>query len=295
MTRLRPHTLHSVLSDLLARVWLSLWVDPGDRAVGSAVKTLGAPRLVERLGESGAQRRGEMLRSIAPAPDSLREDPEAVAREALARAHAAGTRVLTPSDLGWPRSLNDLGLAAPLLLFVSGSVAELNRQQMIAVVGTRRATPEGVRAAEVIARDQASKGRTVVTGGARGIDIAAHRAAATADGATIVVLAAHHEHPYPPEHRDDFVFSPTPHAVVCEMPPGRPVRANHFLARNRIIASLTSMTILVEAGYRSGAVNTCRHAAHLGRTIAAVQWEDGSPGSERVITQYAAAPISWPR
>ena len=262
--------------------------------MGSAVHTVGAPQLVKRLSESRQPLRGELFRSIAPPPDSLRDDPDDAAREALARAHAAGTRVITPTDPGWPQGLEDLGIAKPLLLFVSGSVALLNRKQMVAIVGTRRATPEGVRAAEVIARDQASKTRTVVTGGARGIDIASHRAASSAGGATVVVLAAHHEHPYPPEHRDDFVFTSTSHAVVCEMPPGRPMQANHFLARNRIIAALTSMTILVEAGYRSGAVNTCRHAAHLGRTIAAMQWEDRSPGSERVITQYAAAPIPWP-
>lgn len=283
-----------MLSDLLARVWLSLWVDPGDRAVGSAVNSVGAPRLVERLCNRQGQPRGELFRGIASPPDSLRDNPDGVAREALARAHAAGTRVITPADSGWPRTLNDLGLAKPLLLFVSGSVAWLNHTQMVAIVGTRRATAEGVCAAEVIARDQASKGRTVVTGGARGIDISSHRAASCAGGATVIVLAAHHEHPYPAEHRDDFLFTSTSHAVVCEMPPGRPVQAKHFLARNRMIAALTSMTILVEAGYRSGAVNTCRHAAHLGRTIAAVQWEDRSPGSERVLTQYAAAPIPWP-
>ncbi len=261
--------------------------------MGSAVRTVGAPQLVKRLSESRQPLRGEMSRGIAPPPESLRDDPDDAARKALARAHAAGTRVITPGDSSWPQGLEDLGLAKPLLLFVSGSVAVLNRKQMVAIVGTRRATPEGVRAAEVIARDQASQTRTVVTGGARGIDIASHRAASSAGGATVVVLAAHHEHPYPLEHRDDFVFTSTSHAVVCEMPPGRPMQANHFLARNRIIAALTSMTILVEAGFRSGAVNTCRHAAHLGRTIAAMQWEDRSPGSERVITQYAAAPIPW--
>ena len=281
-------------SDLLARIWLSLWVEPGDLAVGHAVSTAGASRVVSWLSGHHRRPRGGVVHDLPSPPKPLLGDPEGMARAALSRAHAVGTHVLTPVDCDWPQSLQDLGLATPLLLFVSGSVSALNSHPRMAVVGTRRATPQGIYAAEVIARDQASKGRTVVTGGARGIDIAAHRAASAAGGATVTVLAAHHEHVYPPEHRDDFMISTGAQAVISEMPPGRAVCGRHFLARNRIIAALSEMTILVEAGYRSGAVNTCRHAAHLGRTVAAVQWANTSPGSERVITQYAAAAIPWP-
>jgi len=286
--------MRGVLSDLLARVWLSLWVEPGDLAVGHAVERLGAPQCVDWLSGNRNRGRGQSGPDFSAPPEYLLDDPEESARRALSRAHRAGTRVLTPIDCGWPRSLRDLGLAAPLLLFVSGSAADLAGQRIIALVGTRRASPAGIRAAEVIARDQALQGRTVVTGGARGIDIAAHRAAVAAGGATVVALASHQERPYPSEHRDDFLVTPGAPAVISEMPPGRETRPHHFLARNRLIAALSSMTVLVEAGYRSGAVNTCRHAAQLGRSVAAVQWEDHSPGSERVITQYAAAPIPWP-
>ena len=81
--------------------------------------------------------------------------------------------------------------------------------------------------------------------------------------------------------------------MLSEMPTGRAPRATDFLARNRLIAALCAVTVLVEAPLRSGSVNTCRLAAELGRDVVALEWDEQSPGGTRVVEQYAAQGISW--
>lgn len=284
-----------VLTDLLARVWLSRWATPGDEVLGDAVWRYGAVETA--LAVSGAlPRRHNTHGTLLPRPPAeLTTSPlDTQARAVLAAGHRAGTHALVPGDVSWPAGLRDLGPGAPLVLWVAGSVDSIaSIDHAVAIVGTRRASDAGKEAAAVIARNQTTKKRVVVSGGARGIDIAAQRASHEAGGRTVAVLPRHPARPYPPEHRDDFASFARRGAVLSEMSPGRAPRATDFLARNRLIAALCAVTVLVEAPLRSGSVNTCRLAAELGRDVVALEWEEQSPGSTRVVEQYAAQGIAW--
>jgi len=113
----------------------------------------------------------------------------------------------------------------------------------------------------------AASGQTIVSGGAYGIDAAAHRAALAADGGTIAVLACGPDIPYPASHRDLLDAIPSRGAVISEWPPGTPPARSRFLLRNRIIAALASGTVVIEAAVRGGTIAAARHAGDLGRPL----------------------------
>lgn len=159
-------------------------------------------------------------------------------------------------------------------MFVSGEIGEGRR---VAIVGARAATSYGVFWARALAAGLARAGVTVVSGGARGIDIAAHRAALEAGGRTIAVLAAGLDVPYPRAHVADFRRIATSGALVTEYPPGTAPRRHHFHARNRVIAEMSEAVVVVEGTYASGALITARFAREFGRRIFAVPGDVGSP------------------
>ncbi len=153
----------------------------------------------------------------------------------------------------------------------------------VALVGARRATPYGTEVARSLARGLAAAGLVVVSGMASGIDSAAHEGAMSGAGRTVAVLPGPASAPYPRSSRSLYRRLVETGAAVSEIPPGVPVRSWMFLARNRVIAALAAMTIVVEAGPASAALLTARHAAALGRVLGAV------PG--RITTQQASGPI----
>lgn len=160
----------------------------------------------------------------------------------------------------------------------------------VAIVGTREASPYGVRVAERLAAACARAGLVVVSGLARGVDAAAHRAAMEAGGATIGVQGTGVDVPYPASHR-------ALHAAICqrgtvlsELEPGTTATPGCFPRRNRIIAALAQVTVVVEAGYKSGAINTASQALELGRVVAAVPGridEERAQGSNGLIRDGA--------
>ena len=135
----------------------------------------------------------------------------------------------------------------------------------------------------------AARGVAVVSGGAFGVDAAAHRGALAADGVTVAVLACGVDVPYPSAHTELFEAIAAQGVVVSEWPPGRNVTRLRFLVRNRVIAALATGTLVVEAGQRSGAVNTARHARDLHRRLMAVPGpvtSDLSAGCHQVIREW---------
>ncbi|WP_131747956.1 DNA-processing protein DprA [Frankia sp. Cppng1_Ct_nod] len=191
-----------------------------------------------------------------------------------------GGRIVCPGDSEWPDALDVLGRMSaatqaepgePLALWVhgSGNLGQLC-ERAVAVVGSRAATAYGTTVAADLASGLADRGWTVVSGAAFGIDAAAHRGALAAGGPTIAVLAGGVDVAYPRAHADLLGRIRENGLLLSEAPPGSLPYRGRFLTRNRIIAGLTRGTVLVEAGHRSGALNTARHARGLGRVVMAV-------------------------
>ncbi|MXZ61412.1 MAG: DNA-protecting protein DprA [Acidobacteria bacterium] len=190
--------------------------------------------------------------------------------------NAAGRRLLILGQPGFPQPLAEIAVP-PIALEVAGDT-DLGAPA-VAVVGSRRATPYGIAVAERLAAGLAEAGLVVVSGLARGVDAAAHRAALGAGGRTVAVLGSAHDSLYPPEHRELARACCAAGAVLTEFPPGTRPLPHHFPRRNRIIAGLTLGTLVVEAAERSGSLATARHAVDSGREVFAVPGPIGSETS----------------
>ncbi|MDO5034183.1 MAG: DNA-processing protein DprA [Actinomycetaceae bacterium] len=182
--------------------------------------------------------------------------------EDLAR---VGGHVIWPEHESWPHSLNDLGLEAPVALWIRGDLKDLPR---VALVGARASTTMGNTLARDTAFELARKGVSVVSGGAFGIDAASHMGALRG-GHTVAVMAGGVANLYPMSHLELFAEIEETGAIIAECPPSwRPARWR-FLSRNRLIAALSEASVVVEASMRSGALVTIRHARELGRPVGA--------------------------
>jgi DNA processing protein len=213
-------------------------------------------------------------RAGAIADELERLDVDAL-REAVER---SGLEAVCRHDRAYPARLSDLE-DAPAVLFVAGGIARLESlagadldlgPRAVAVVGTRRASADGLEVARALGRGLAAAGVTVVSGMALGVDSAAHAGALEAGGRTVAVLAGGADVPYPPSkarlHRQIAEHG----CVVGELPPGFVAMRWCFPARNRVIAALAHMTVVVEAARRSGSLITAEIAADIGREVGAV-------------------------
>lgn len=254
-------------------VWSTL-VEPGDGVAGALIEALGVVRALELALSETSERAATSeiglddreLRAGYARWQPRRGD----AVSAFDAARRAGARLLTPDDAAWPVAVRDLGVHAPLCLWVRGDTGILRTPAAVALVGARAATAYGTHVASQIAAECAADGILVVSGAAYGIDGAAHRGALHAAGPTIAVLAGGVDRPYPAGHGD--LISQIAHSgtVIAEVPCGSAPTKWRFLARNRVIAALSGATVVVEAAQRSGALNTAYHAASLGRPLGAV-------------------------
>ena len=185
----------------------------------------------------------------------------------LARLEALGVVAVTAEEAAYPARLRGIELPPPVL-FVRGDVGAAGAERSVAVVGTRRPTDDGRRAASRIAGAMATAGATVVSGLALGIDGSAHAGALLGGGITVAVLGSGHAHLYPAVHADlAREIERTGGAVVSELPPDAAPRPAGFPRRNRIIAGLADATVVVEAGERSGALITASWALEQGRAV----------------------------
>jgi DNA processing protein len=202
---------------------------------------------------------------------------QAADTERLARAR--GWQIVTPAHRDYPQ--HQLGQIhdPPPALWVEGSSSALATDG-IAVVGSRKATPYGRAAAEMLSRELASLGATVVSGLARGIDAAAHRGALAGSGVTVGVLGSGLDRLYPAEHRQLVrEICRSGGAVVSELPPGTSPLPRHFPRRNRIISGLSWGVLVVEADRLSGSLITARLGLEQGREVFAVPGNITSPAS----------------
>jgi len=202
-------------------------------------------------------------------------------------------RALTPGDPGYPAKLRDL--ARPPAVFLAG--AWRHDGPTVAVVGSRSPTDDGADFARELARDLARSGVAVISGLARGIDAAAHRGALEGGGASGAVLGTCLDETYPPEHRtlQDALASSL--GLMSEIPPGRPATRATFATRNRLLAALSDLVVVVQGRAGSGALLTASEARRLARPLAAVPWDPREPLAEAplaLIRKGAAALIRGP-
>ncbi|SDT36866.1 DNA processing protein [Pseudarthrobacter equi] len=200
--------------------------------------------------------------------------PDLAPERDLATMARLGGRLIVPSDELWPAQLADLGIQEPICLWWRGHEQPLPAlESSIALVGSRDSTSYGASVTGDLAYSLAQRGMTVVSGGAYGIDAHAHRAAlAGGSGAvpTIAVMAGGVDRFYPSGNEDLLRAVCNRGAVLAEVPPGSAPTRYRFLQRNRLIAALSAVTVVVEARWRSGALNTAHHAETLCRAVGAV-------------------------
>jgi DNA processing protein len=216
---------------------------------------------------------------------------------ALAELARVGGALLVPGRPGWPRRLDDLGVQAPLCLWVRGDARlDAVTERSVAVVGARAATAYGEHVAADLGSGLAARGVTVVSGGAFGIDVAAHRGALAADGVTVALLAGGIDRPSPAGNLDVLErLADGGGALVAECPPGTVPSRSRFLQRNRLIAAVAGATVVVEAAWRSGALSTAAHAGELLRPLGAVPGpvtSMASAGCHRLLRDGAAVCIT---
>ncbi|HEV3381452.1 MAG TPA: DNA-processing protein DprA [Trebonia sp.] len=260
----------------LACAALTYLAEPSDLWLGKAVMSSGAAgtldaikagRYAEKAAGSEAAK-AAAGRAMARWQVRLGEVPDA---DDLAKFRSQGIRLICPGDPEWPSQLDDLGAGAPYALWVRGNGdLRFGCLRSVAVVGSRAATAYGSYVAAEIAASVAARGWTIVSGAAYGVDAAAHRGALGAGGVTVAVLACGVDRPYPAGHKDLLDTIADTGVVVSEWPPGRNATRLRFLVRNRVIAALSAATLVVEAGERSGALNTARHARDMDRRLMAV-------------------------
>jgi DNA processing protein len=266
-----------------ARAWLTRAAEPGHVDLWRLVEDVGPVEAVRRLRRGAA---GERLQALI----GVRRDRDESLAD-LQGAQRRGARLVVPEDDEWPgvalqplawraaeepeardkQTKRTEALVPPVGLWVRG-VPRLDEftEHAVALVGSRASTAYGEHVAAELGFRLAERGWTVVSGGAYGIDGAAHRAALAAGGPTLAVLAHGVDRSYPSGHDSLFARIAAEGLLVSEWPPGTAPYGHRFLVRNRLVAALSRGVVVVEAAARSGALATARRALGLGRTVMAV-------------------------
>ena len=249
----------------------------------SLLPGVGPAEHARRVAESGS-----VERALSVFDDAQVAAVRARADAYLARGASCGAECVLQGDSVFPAAFSALR-SIPPVLWMAGTPA-LAMQRSVAIVGTRAASTGGLRFAHELASACARAGVAVVSGLARGIDGAAHQGALDARGTTVAVLGTGIDVPYPPRHRSMQERIANEGLLLSEVPPGERGHAGTFPQRNRLIAALAEITVVVEAGRQSGALITARVAQELDRTVCAVPGAVHSPecvGSNALIRDGA--------
>ncbi|MGO4103805.1 DNA-processing protein DprA [Leifsonia sp. YAF41] len=301
-----PPQDEAATADLFARAaWTSL-TEPGDGMAGMLIGCLGASTALTAILESWPlEKLIGMLRDAGGDPeedlgekldDGLQRWRNRLSSadviHALEQCARSGGNLLVPGDRLWPAALDDLGPHAPIALWWRGvDNAWLALPNSIALVGARAATGYGEHVAMEAAAGLVDRGFAIVSGAAYGIDGMAHRSTLASGGLTLAFLAGGIDRFYPSGHDALLARIAEVGAVVSELPCGAAPTKWRFLQRNRLIAAASTATVVLEAGWRSGTLNTAGHAAALGRPLGAVPGPVTSPtssGCHRLIREYDA-------
>jgi len=307
MRILAPDPAGATVSELFARASWTGIAEPGDRAAGELVATLGPAGALTALIESWPVVRiadavsagGSDLGAADIESAIARWNPRlksGVALIALRQAVRFAVRLLVPGDPAWPTGVDDLGAHAPIALWLRGNEPALAAtEHSIALVGARAATGYGEHVTMEASAGLVDRGFAIISGAAYGVDGMAHRAALASSGQTVAILAGGVDRFYPSGHDALLARIVESGAVVSELPCGSPPTKWRFLQRNRLIAAASQATIVLEAGWRSGSLNTAGHAASLGRPIGAMPGpvtSAASAGCHRLIREFAATLVT---
>ncbi len=269
----------------LARAWLTRAVEPGRGAVFDLVSEIGPVEAARML------RAGAAGGAVSVLAEARRRQDRAAAD--LAEAQRMGARLVTPEDHEWPdealRAMqvaydrerparrrggtdqDPVELTPPLALWALGAPRlDAAFARAVSVVGSRSATPYGLNVAANLGHGLVGRSWSVVSGGAFGVDAAAHRGALAGGGLTVAVVAGGLREPYPRAHEQLFGRIARDGLMVSEFPPDATPQRHRFLVRNRLVAGLTAGVVVVEAGLRSGSLATARQALRMGRVVMVV-------------------------
>ena len=233
---------------------LSWIIDSCDSEISHGISKFGLKKTIESLSNTKYKKRLKEIESINKLKESLELNQ---------------INYISRIDQNWPKQLQDLKHIEPLGLFFKGNF-EYILNKSLAIVGTRKSTYEGNMIATEIAFDLANTGLNIISGGALGIDHAAHHGALIANGTTIAVQAAGLNKLYPSKNIDTFNKIINNGLLISEYPPYRNANKISFLHRNRLIAALSIGTLVIEAGEISGALSTARYATKLNRFLMAI-------------------------
>lgn len=257
-------------------------------------------RGIDRLGVRGLLQRFSTPREIFESPDAIESFSSVLARgvrefdgwgwveDQLGAIEKAGARALTFNDPGFPPLLRHIQ-DPPVMLFARGRAFD-EKAPPAAIVGTRHPSQYGLKMAESLGRDLASMGLCVVSGMARGCDMAAHKGALSAGGFTTAVLGTGVDLAYPPESKRLYEEISEKGLLLSEFPMATPPAKHNFPARNRIIAGISLGVVVIEAPLRSGSLMTARLALEYGREVMAVPGQamsDKCAGTNRLIKDGA--------
>jgi DNA processing protein len=305
------------LAEHFARASFSLITEPGDRFAGELIRALSPETVLELLiARTSSADFASRLSSVDCLDDIENRHGrfEELFTEALQRwlprlkltdvisafedAARVKARLLIPRNALWPEQLNDLAGAAPHCLWYRSNLAEPPTDfAAISIVGSRNSTSYGDWVTSEIVSDCATRGLAVVSGGAYGIDAIAHRSALANDQETIAFLAGGIDRLYPSGNSALFEKVIDRGVIFAEQAPGASPTKWRFLQRNRLIAAMSPATIVIEAGQRSGALNTVSHAIELGRSVGAVPGpitSQSSAGCNRLVSEGLVSSVCTP-
>ncbi len=282
----------------LLRLAASLASTPADERVMTDIATYGIEQAVDRWREG-----------LGPTSVCDRIQVALQKADKLLLTMPDTWRYVIPGDDEWPSQCEDLDLSAPIGLWCRGSLSlDTVGDRMVSIVGARAATAYGERVAIELASACAQHNIAVVSGAAYGIDAAAHRGALAASGPTVAVLACGIDVSYPAAHAGLLERVAESGLLMSESPPGTKPHKHLFLIRNRLIAALSSHTVVVEAALRSGSLSTSNWASDLGRTVWGIPGQISSaasagvheairrgvmniaPSIDSIVAQYGGAP-----
>ena len=269
-------------------IWLSSL-----RGVGAAT----AVKLLDKMGSPEniffADRDTYILNGVASREADLLMDKN-LARTAqiMDACKEQGIRMLTLGDAEYPERLRNI-YDPPVVLYIKGTLPVMDEEAAVAIAGTRKCTPYGIKTSERMGYELTREGCLVVSGLAKGIDSAAAKGALRAGGKVIGVLGCGPDIVYPPENRSLFEDVSAVGAIVSEYPPGTEVNARHFPARNRIISGLSCGVVIIEAPKKSGSLITAARALEQGRDVFAVPANADSLASEgsNLLIKDGAIPV----
>lgn len=276
------------MSTLKYWVWLSLRRGIGPAAGEALLKKMGSPEAIYFASREDYKLNGVPEREA----EILMDKNLAQVSETLDRCSALGYRILTLNDAEYPERLANI-YDPPVALYVRGRLPVIDEEAAVAIVGTRKCSPYGIRMAERFGYELAREGCLIVSGMARGVDTAAARGALRGGGNVIGVIGSGPDVVYPPENED--LFEDVSHcgAIMSEYAPGIAPDRRHFPVRNRILSGLALGTLVVEAPERSGALITAARALEQGRDVFVIpaNIDSKTSGGSNRLLRAGAIPV----